>query len=146
MTAVRVLTGATLALACASPAIAADGAKIFAETCQACHQPGGVGAPGLAPPLVSPIIANAASRQPDYPARVVMFGLSGTLPLAGGEAISSAMPPQQGLSDDQIAAVVGYVFRLNRAKASIKPADVARIRSQPGDSVELKRLRTGLAP
>lgn len=142
----RVLAGAALTLACSTPALAADGAKIYAETCQACHQAGGVGSPGLAPPLVSMVIANAANRQKDYPAMVVIHGLSGSLPLAGGEVIASAMPPQQGLNDDEIAAVVSYVYRLNRTKGSIKPADVARIRAQSAGGDELKRIRSGLMP
>ena len=142
----RILAGMTLALTCSSTTRAADGAKVFADTCQACHQAGGVGAPGLAPPLVSPVIANAATRQKDYPVMVVLNGLSGSLPLVGGDVIASAMPPQQGVSDENIAAVVGYIFRLNRAKTQIEPADVARVRTQAISSDELKRIRSALLP
>jgi len=146
MKAAYVLGCAALALTGSGTALAADGSKIFANTCQACHQTGGVGSPGLAPPLVAPIIANAAARQKDYPVMVVINGLSGSLPLAGGEVIASAMPPQQGLSDEDIATVVNYVFRLNRAKTLLKSADVARVRAQPIGSDELKRIRSGLMP
>jgi mono/diheme cytochrome c family protein len=146
MKAARVLVGAALAFAGTPPALAGDGAKIYAETCQACHQVDGVGLPGLAPPLVSAVIANAASRQKDYPVMVVIHGLSGALTLAGGDVISSAMPPQQRLKDDEIAAIVSYVYRLNRANVTMEPADVARIRAQPVGSDELKRIRAGLTP
>ncbi|MCA1454332.1 cytochrome c [Bradyrhizobium sp. BRP22] len=146
MKATRVLAGAALVLACSAPALAADGAKVYAETCQACHQAGGVGSPGLAQPLVSSVIANAASRQKDYPAMVVIHGMSGSLSLSGGDVIASAMPPQQGLNDDEIAAVVSYVYRLNRMKASVKPADVAGVRAQSAGGDELKRIRSGLMP
>ncbi|WP_027584383.1 cytochrome c [Bradyrhizobium sp. Ai1a-2] len=146
MKAAHFLAGVALVLACSAPALAADGAKVYAETCQACHQAGGVGAPGLAPPLVSPVIANAASRQKDYPAMVVIHGVSGLLPLTGGDVIASAMPPQQGLSDDEIAAVVSYLYGLNRTETSIKPADIARARAQSTGGDELKRIRSGLMP
>lgn len=127
-------------------ATAADGAKIFAGTCQACHQARGAGAPGLAPPLVSPIIANAAKKQRDYPAAVVVDGLAGPIALADGSAITSAMPPQQSLTDDEVAAVVTYVFRLNHAKTVVTSADIARLRSRPASSDEIKRMRSGLTP
>ena len=103
--------------------------------------------PGLAPPLVSPVIANAAAgKQKDYPAMVVISGLSGSIPLAGGGTIASAMPPQQGLGDDEIAAVVNYVFALNGAKTMVNSADIARVRSQSTGHDELKRIRSGLMP
>lgn len=146
MKAIRIFTGVALALTCSSTALASDGARVFADTCQACHQPGGVGSPGLAPPLVSLVIANAANKQKDYAVMVVLNGLSGPLTLADGQMIASAMPPQQGLSDEDIAAVVGYVFRLNRAKTQIKPADIARVRTQAIGSDELRRIRSGLLP
>lgn len=146
MKAARVFACSALTLLWISTAIAADGAEVFAEICQACHQAGGVGAPGVAPPLVSSVLATAATRQPDYPVRVVTSGLSGTLELADGETITSAMPPQPQLSDEQIAAVVGYVFRLNETTTAIQPGDVARIRSQPIDNAGLRRLRAGLTP
>jgi mono/diheme cytochrome c family protein len=146
MSAAHFLVGVALVLVCSAPALAADGAKVYAETCQACHQVGGVGAPGLAPPLVSSVIANAANRQKEYPAMVVIHGLSGLLPLAGGDVIAGAMPPQQGLSDDEVAAVVSYVYGLNRVKTSMQPADIARARAQSAGSDELKRIRSGLMP
>jgi mono/diheme cytochrome c family protein len=144
----RVLVAAIAAhfLSCSGvAAVAADGAKIFAGTCQACHQAGGVGTPGLAPPLVSPIIANAANKRKDYPVMVVMNGLSGPISLSGGGVIVSAMPPQQSLTDEDIAAVVTYVYGLNHVKTVVNPSDVATARTQSGGHDELKRIRSGLA-
>jgi mono/diheme cytochrome c family protein len=146
MKAGRALAVAALVLTSGGAAAAADGAKLFADTCQACHQAGGVGAPGLAPPLVSAVMAHAAAKQKDYPVMVVINGLSGSIRLAGGGAIASAMPPQQALSDDEIAAVVSYVFRLNDVKSAVKPADVARLRKQPTSHDELRRIRSDLMP
>jgi mono/diheme cytochrome c family protein len=139
-----VVSGGLLSLPGAA-ARAADGAKVFAETCQACHQPGGVGAPGLAPPLVSPVIKNAAARQKDYPVKVVITGLSGSITLTDGSTMTGAMPMQQSLSDGDVAAVVNYVFHLNHAPAVVKAADVAAARSQPATNDDLKHLRADLA-
>ena len=138
------IVAAVATIAWIGAACAADGAQVFAGTCQACHAVGGVGTPGLAPPLVSPVIATAATKQKDYPAMVVLNGLSGSIPLAGGGTIASAMPPQQALSDDEVAAVVSYLYRLNHAKTAIKPADVARVRAQPASGEDLKRMRLDL--
>ncbi|MDR3468638.1 MAG: cytochrome c [Xanthobacteraceae bacterium] len=143
----RVLVSVAVAAvaSCTSAAVAADGAQIFSSTCQACHQAGGVGAPGLAPPLVSPILKNAAARQKDYPVMVVTKGLTGTLALADGGSITGAMPPQQALADTDVAAVVNYVFHLNRTTAAVKAADVARIRAAAATNEDLKRLRLELS-
>jgi mono/diheme cytochrome c family protein len=146
MNATAVFAGLMIASACSAAAFAADGAKVYAEICQVCHQAAGVGSPGLAPPLVSPIIASAANKQKDYPAMVVIDGLSGTLPLADGTVITSAMPPQRELNDEDVAAVVNYVFRLNRAPALMTSATVAHLRGQSINGDELKRIRSGLAP
>ncbi len=127
-------------------ASAADGAALFVTSCQACHQAGGVGAPGLAPPLVSTVIASAASKRKDYPAMVVINGLSGPIRLDGGASLASAMPPQQALTDGEIAAVVNYVFRLNHAKTTVTAADVGRIRSQSTSHDALKQIRSELTP
>ena len=123
---------------------AADGAQIFASVCQACHQAGGVGTPGFAPPLVSEVLKNAGSRQKDYPVMVVAGGLTGALALADGSTITGAMPPQQALTDADVAAVVNYIFRLNHATASVKSTDVARVRAATPSNTDLKRLRQDL--
>jgi mono/diheme cytochrome c family protein len=146
MNATAVFAGLMIACVCSAAAFAADGAKVYAEICQVCHQVAGVGSPGLAPPLVSPTIASAANKQKDYLAMVVIDGLSGTLPLADGSFITSAMPPQRELNDEDVAAVVNYVFRLNRAPALMTSATVAHLRRQSIDSDELKRIRSGLEP
>lgn len=139
------ITALAAILAAPEAGFAADGAQIFATLCQACHQKGGVGVPGLAPPLVSPVLKNAASRQKDYPVMVVAKGLTGSLALAGGGTITGAMPPQQTLTDADIAGVVNYVFLLNHATARVKSADVARVRAATTPSNDdMKRLRQDL--
>lgn len=128
----------------AAAARAADGAKVFAATCQACHQPGGVGAPGLAPPLVSPVIKNAATHAKDYPTLVVTKGLTGMLALTDGSSITGAMPPQATLADADVAAVVAYVFHLNHATVAVTAADVARAKADAKTNDDLKHMRQDL--
>ena len=146
MTVRRALTLAATAAILVGPeaGFAADGAQIYASVCQACHQAGGVGAPGLAPPLVSPVLKNASSRQKDYPVMVVAGGLTGSLALADGSMITGAMPSQQALTDADVAAVVNYVFHLNHATASVKSEDVALVRAATPSNGDMKRLRQDL--
>jgi mono/diheme cytochrome c family protein len=97
----------TDAAAGAPPAAAntADGAQIFADQCSACHQENGQGVAGQFPPLAhNPDLFLAR----DYPARVVLFGLSGKIAI-GGQKFDGVMPPLDMLKDEQIAAVVRYV-------------------------------------
>ncbi len=55
--------------------------------CSACHQPGGVGQPGLAPPLVdAPPWSALGDSAPDYVVGVVLSGLTGTIE-AGGQSL-----------------------------------------------------------
>ena len=84
----------------------ADGRAVFNDQCVACHQPNGEGAPGQFPPLAGNRDIFLAR---DYPARVVLFGLSGKIDV-GGHKFDGAMPPLgTTLKDDEIAAVVNYV-------------------------------------
>ena len=46
--------------------------------------------------------------------------------------------------DDEIAAVVNYVFVLIGAKTMVNSADITRIRGQSTGHDELKRIRSGL--
>jgi nitrite reductase (NO-forming) len=123
------LLGGVLAgsLAPAASAQAADGAAIFRDQCAVCHQPAGQGLRGQFPPLAG----NAdifLSR--DFPARVVLFGLSGKI-IVLGETFDSAMPPLDFLSDGEIAAVVAFIRKSwgNAAlpHKAMKPLDAATV-------------------
>jgi mono/diheme cytochrome c family protein len=94
--------------------------------------------------LVSPVIANAAVRQKDYPALVVLNGLAGLLPLADGSTMAGVMPSQQSLTDEEAAAVVSYIYRLNHAKTAIKAQDIGRLRTQPASADDLRRAHKDL--
>lgn len=133
-------------LGLAGTAVAADGEAVFNANCTACHQAGGVGAPGLAPPLVSQHVSAAAAKNPDYAALVVLNGLSGDIPLDGGDTISGIMPPLgMFLTDDEVAAVLDYVFKtLNGKDAQIDPKAIADLRSQKHSAKELRTMREEL--
>jgi mono/diheme cytochrome c family protein len=138
------IIAASATLLITNGANAADGARVFAENCQACHAEGAMGTPGLAPPLVSTVIANAASRQKDYPELVLLNGLTGSLALDDGSIMAGVMPPQRTLSDDDAAAVVSYLYSLNETKAEITSQDVARLRAKAVSGEDLRRLRKDL--
>jgi len=105
-----------------------DGRAIFNQQCIACHQPDGKGVPGSFPPLAgNPDLFLAR----DFPARVVLFGMSGKIAVKG-KTIDGAMPPLGDvLKDDEIAAVVNYVrgaFANNKlAPKGMQPLDAATV-------------------
>jgi mono/diheme cytochrome c family protein len=94
------------AAAAPAPPAQVDGAAVFRDQCTACHQPNAQGVAGQFPPLAG----NAdLFLSADYPAYVLLFGLSGKIEV-NGRTFDSAMPPLGAiLSDAQIAAVVNYV-------------------------------------
>ena len=114
---------AGMAMAGTAQAGAPDGAAIFQQQCSACHQPNGQGLPGQFPPLArNPDIFLAR----DFPLRVVLFGMTGTIHVKG-QTIQGAMPPLgEVLKDDEIAAVVNFV-RASWGNAALRPATMAPV-------------------
>ena len=111
----------TAASAPAAPA-KVDGAAVFKDQCVACHQENAQGVPEQFPPLAK----NAdLFLSPDYPVRVVLFGLEGKIEV-NGKKFDSAMPPLDVLSDQEIAAVVNYV-RGNFGNAALAPKSVKAV-------------------
>ncbi len=124
----------------AAPATAAkaDGAAVFKDQCAACHQENAQGVAGAFPPLAgNPDLF--LSR--DYPVRVVLYGLSGKLAVAG-QTFDSEMPPLEMLSDQQIAAVINYV-RGNFGNASLKPKNMKAIDAAAVANLRGKKDATG---
>lgn len=133
-------------LSASSGVAAADGASLFSENCVACHQQGGVGTPGLAPPLVSDTLKKAGSVERDYVALVIIHGLSGPIKVKG-QTYVSAMPPRADFSDDDIAGLANYVLHgLNGlAPDQYKPlvtADIASLRKTTVDHQTLRDMRS----
>ena len=106
-----------------------DGRAIFNAQCTPCHQPDAKGVPGQFPPLAGNADIFLAR---DFPARVVLFGMSGKIAVKG-QVIDGAMPPLGGvLKDEEIAAVVNYVRRdfgndALAPKTMVVPLDAATV-------------------
>lgn len=87
------------------------GKALFDQRCVACHQAGGVGAPGLAPPLAHPELWQSLNSQAQhYFYSVLVSGLSGTLTVDGMGYYGLVMPTQADLSKDDMLALADYVL------------------------------------
>jgi len=124
-----------------------DGAAVFADTCIACHQEGGVGKEDEFPPLAgNPDLF----LSPDFPVRVVLNGIEGRITVLGAD-YAGAMPAFDFLSDDEIAAVLAHV-RSSWGNAELRPpafadpdaAAVAEFRAQPMAASDVAALRSSL--
>lgn len=107
------------------------GQTVYMQVCFACHQPTGLGLPGMFPPLASSDWV--AATKPDRLIRMVLHGFTGPITLNGKPFSSPAplMPPQgAALSDQQIADVLTYVRSSFGNKAgAVTPEQVATIRA-----------------
>lgn len=113
----------TTAAAAADPAkewtlqeLHAQGSKVFAANCQACHQATGMGVPGTFPALAgSKVVTGPEEEQ----IRIVLNGKPGT-----------AMAPFKHLSDVEIASVVTYTRNnwTNKTGDTTTPAEVKALR------------------
>jgi mono/diheme cytochrome c family protein len=129
--------------AAAAPAAAMSGgagsagAAVFAERCAVCHGPQAAGIPGSFPSLHEQVVAFAKiPLGRDYLVMVVTTGLMGNLKL-GGVTYNGAMPAQPGLSEAEVAAVLGYLasdLGKNESSAvALSPAEVADARARHPD-------------
>lgn len=102
------------------------GAKIYAEKCALCHQPGGQGAPPVYPPLAESdwMLAERART-----IRVLCEGLAGKITVAG-QTYDNVMPAQV-LNDGEVAEVLTYVTNSWGNKADVFTAkEVAAARKK----------------
>ena len=110
------------------PAQMADGAKLYAHACVACHETDGSGAPKIYPPL--PGNANLQSADPSSTLRVILDGARTlTTPRAPNTGSMPAYANQ--FSDQEIADVANYVRNSwGNAAPAVTPAQVAKARSR----------------
>lgn len=111
----------------------AEGQKLF-TTCAACHQPTGMGVPGVFPPLAG---SEWVQGDEQRVVRILLSGLSGPVKVKGNTFSVSAMPAfgpgGYGWSDEKISYVLSYVRSAWGNKAPIiKPETVAAIRAKVG--------------
>jgi len=117
---------------------AAAGQAVYMQVCFACHQPTGMGLPGMFPPLAGSDWVMAA--KPDRLIRIVLHGITGPIQLNGQPFTTPApiMPPQGTLSDDQIAAVLSYVrTNFGNKAGAVTAAEVRAVR-------EAEKARTAM--
>ena len=90
----------------AAPAFnAAEGAKLYGDTCAVCHGAEGKGIPGAFPPLAGDSIVTASD--PAEHIRTLLNGLKGKA--IGGKTYEAEMPAFAGqLSDEQIAEIANH--------------------------------------
>jgi mono/diheme cytochrome c family protein/glucose/arabinose dehydrogenase len=95
------------------------GERHYATHCAGCHQPNGMGLPGMATPLVG---SQWVLGRPDRLIRIVLHGMDGRM----------LMPPMgAALSDEQLAAVLTYIRRSWGHQAGpVSPADAREIRGR----------------
>ncbi|HZQ47732.1 MAG TPA: c-type cytochrome, partial [Verrucomicrobiae bacterium] len=101
------------------------GHSLFSATCAACHQPTGLGAGGVAPPLAgSEWVLGSNERL----IRIVLQGVQGPIK-AAGTSFDSTMPSWASFNDEQIAGILTYIRRdWEQGASPIKPAMVKAIR------------------
>ena len=103
----------------------ARGERLYGNICAACHQATGQGIPGVFPPVAGSDFLNADR---DRAISAVLYGLSGPVTV-NGQQYNSVMPGL-GMSDDDIANVLTYVYgNWNNSGLDVTPATVAAIRS-----------------
>jgi len=141
------IVAATLIAAAPSgrAAAAVDGAPLFNQSCALCHQAGGVGSPGLAPPLIdAQLWGRLGARASEYVAGVMLVGFSGTIEVGGTTFTGLVMPPQDRMSDEELAAIGSYVLStLNGVHVELMAAEVAKLRAAPPTHAQLRALRRG---
>jgi mono/diheme cytochrome c family protein len=81
------------------------GEKVYQQTCVACHQPSGEGAPGVFPPLSG---SDWLTRNPKHAIMVVTKGLTGPVTVSG-KKYNGVMPAHNTLNDQQVTDVINYV-------------------------------------
>ncbi|MBI1905521.1 MAG: cytochrome c [Rhodocyclales bacterium] len=127
-----------------------NGETVYASRCAACHQPGGNGAPGFAPPLAGTLgtyLHNPEGRS--YLANLVVAGMNGRIE-SQGHQYNGVMPPFSALSDDELAAVLNHVLeRFNRASlpdahTPVSAAEIAAARSRKPSPGQVHRQRLQL--
>ena len=103
------------------------GHNLFSVTCAACHQPTGLGAAGVAPPLIdSEWVLGSNERL----ARIVLQGVQGPI-VAAGVHFDSTMPSWgTSFTDEQLAGIMTYIRReWEQGAPPVKPAAVKVIRA-----------------
>ena len=102
------------------------GAEIYKKYCLTCHQANGSGVPKMNPPLIK---TSYVTGDKNKLISWVLKGSSEKVPI-DGEYYNNNMPPQNSLTDQQIADVLTYIRSSFGNKASaVLPAEVKMART-----------------
>lgn len=107
--------------------VLSQGMGIYEQLCATCHFDGhgSLTAPSLADSLT---VKNA----PEKMIAQILHGSQGVFKNKDGQEVQGIMPPQDNLSDEDIAAVVTYVrHNFGQVDQLITPEEVAKLRAQP---------------
>ncbi len=119
--------------------IIANGKKFFNNAaCNTCHQPTGLGQPGVYPPLAGSEWVNGSEERV---IRIVLYGLQGPVTVKGTTFNAAAMPAfgkvtgsGYNWSDEKVASVLSYIRQeWGNAAAPVTAEQVAAIHSKEGD-------------
>ncbi len=136
-----------IAVLVGAPAMAGEGAALFSQNCELCHQAGAKGLPGQFPRLagrVSVIGKTPAGRI--YLADILTYGLSGTVKV-DDQQIMGLMPPFAALPNDVVADILNYVqslgdappkggFAQQRVARPFTEQEIAAARAKTGKSMD----------
>ena len=116
--------------AVAGPESFEDTGKRVYQTCQACHQPTGLGVAGTFPPLVgSPWATGSKERA----INIVLSGLAGPIEVNGAQYNGAMIPLGALFKDLEIAAVLTYVrSQWGNSGSAISEEEVAAVRAEQG--------------
>lgn len=85
---------------------AIDGRQLFTIACQACHQAGGQGLPGVFPPLAG---SEWVQGDPTVLSRIVLHGVTGALTVAGTTYHGEMPAFGHQFSDAELAAILSFI-------------------------------------
>jgi nitrite reductase (NO-forming) len=111
--------------------IVAAGKQVFSTTCFACHQPDAKGIPNVFPPLAGSDFLNANKERA---IGIVLHGKTGPVTV-NGKQFNNIMPAQN-LSDNQIAAVLTYVYHsFGNSGKTVTKNEVSKVRNEKQTSL-----------
>lgn len=101
------------------------GQSVYNTTCFACHQADGKGIPNVFPPLVN---SDYLKNNKEAAIKTVVHGKQGEVTVNGKKY--NGVMPAQNLTDEQIAAVLTYVYKkYNNSKVAVSVDEVKKVRN-----------------
>lgn len=108
--------------------VMARGEAVYYANCVACHLPGGTGLEGAFPPLAG---SDYLAGDPGRVIATILYGNEGPITVNGVQ-YNGVMPGFAYLSDDEVAAVVTYIFQSwGNELPGVGAEDVAAVRTPP---------------